>query len=67
MKVNAPEKLYFSTTENGTHYYTEGIPFEREYVEMPLLRRRGIGLRIIYYLQINKISRVYVLNNSKTI
>ena len=34
MKANeAPEKLYFSATENGTHYYTEGIPFEREYVE----------------------------------
>ena len=34
MKVNeAPEKLYFSATENGTHYYTEGIPFEREYIE----------------------------------
>ena len=34
MKANeVPEKLYFSATENGTHYYTEGIPFEREYVE----------------------------------
>lgn len=34
MKANeAPEKLYFSATENGTHYYTEGIPFEREYIE----------------------------------
>ena len=34
MKVNeAPEKIYFSATENGTHYYTEGIPFEREYIE----------------------------------
>ena len=34
MKVNkAPEKIYFTSNENGTHYYTEGIPFEREYVE----------------------------------
>ena len=34
MKANeAPEKVYFSTIEDGTHYYTEGIPFEREYIE----------------------------------
>jgi hypothetical protein len=34
MKANeAPEKLYFTSNENGTHYYTEGIPFEREYIE----------------------------------
>ncbi len=33
MKVNAPEKIYFCIDENGTHYYTEGIPFEREYIE----------------------------------
>lgn len=34
MKANeAPEKIYFSSTEDGTHYYTEGIPFEREYIE----------------------------------
>ena len=34
MKINkAPEKIYLSTNENGTHYYTEGIPFEREYIE----------------------------------
>lgn len=37
MKANeankAPEKIYFTSNENGTHYYTEGIPFEREYVE----------------------------------
>lgn len=34
MKTNeVPEKIYFSSTENGTHYYTEGIPFEREYIE----------------------------------
>lgn len=34
MKENeAPEKIYFTSTENGTHYYTEGIPFEREYLE----------------------------------
>ena len=33
MKINAPKKIYFTSTENDTHYYTEGIPFEREYVE----------------------------------
>ena len=34
MQANeVPDKLYFSATENGTHYYTEGIPFEREYIE----------------------------------
>lgn len=34
MKANeVPEKVYFSSTEDGTHYYTEGIPSEREYVE----------------------------------
>lgn len=33
MKANAPEKIYLTTNENNTHYYTEGIPFEREYVE----------------------------------
>ena len=31
--MKALEKIYFSSTENGTHYYTEGIPFEREYIE----------------------------------
>ena len=31
--MEAPEKIYFSSNENGTHYYTEGIPFERDYVE----------------------------------
>lgn len=31
--MKAPKKIYFSSTENGTHYYTEGIPFEREYIE----------------------------------
>ena len=31
--MKAPEKVYFSLNENGTHYYTEGIPSEREYVE----------------------------------
>ena len=29
----APKKIYFTANENGTHYYTEGIPFEREYIE----------------------------------
>lgn len=34
MEANvAPEKIYFTQTENGTHYYTEGIPFERNYIE----------------------------------
>ena len=34
MKANeAPEKVYFSVIENGTHYFTEGMPFEREYIE----------------------------------
>lgn len=34
MKIdNAPEKIYFTSIEDGTHYYTEGIPFEREYIE----------------------------------
>lgn len=33
LEMEAPEKIYFSSTENGTHYYTEGIPFEREFIE----------------------------------
>ena len=33
MKTNAPEKIYFTSTEGSTHYYTEAIPFEREYIE----------------------------------
>ena len=31
--MEAPEKLYLSQTEDGTHYYTPAIPFEREHVE----------------------------------
>ena len=31
--MKAPEKLYFAQTEDGTHYYTPAIPFEREHVE----------------------------------
>lgn len=31
--MEAPEKIYFTSNENGTYYYTEGIPFEREYIE----------------------------------
>ncbi len=31
--MEAPEKIYFSSTEDGLHYYTEEIPFEREYIE----------------------------------
>ena len=34
MKANeAPEKIYFSQTENGRQYFTSAIPFEREFVE----------------------------------
>ena len=34
MKANeAPEKIYLTSNENGTHYYTESQPFERKYVE----------------------------------
>lgn len=33
MKANAPEKIYFTQTEKGTHYYTEGVPSERNYIE----------------------------------
>jgi len=34
MKTNeAPEKIYFTQTENGKHYYTEGVPSERNHVE----------------------------------
>lgn len=29
----ALEKIYLTTNENGTSYCTEGIPFEREYIE----------------------------------
>jgi hypothetical protein len=38
MKVNeAPEKIYFSQTEDGRQYFTPAIPFEREFVEyMPV-------------------------------
>ena len=31
--MEAPEKVYFTQNENGTHYYTEFIPFERDYIE----------------------------------
>ena len=31
--MEAPERIYFSSIEDGTHYYTEAIPFEREYIE----------------------------------
>lgn len=34
MKANkAPEKIYFSQTEDGRQYFTPAIPFEREFVE----------------------------------
>lgn len=31
--METPDKIYFTANENGTHYYTEGIPFEQEYDE----------------------------------
>ncbi len=31
--MEAPDKIYFTSTENGTHYYTEVMPFERESIE----------------------------------
>ena len=31
--MEAPKKIYFTSTEDGAHYYTEEIPFEREYIE----------------------------------
>ena len=31
--MEAPEKIYFTQTENGTHYYTEGVPSERNHIE----------------------------------
>ncbi len=31
--MDAPEKIYFTSVEDGLHYYTEEIPFEREYIE----------------------------------
>ena len=34
MKENeAPEKIYLCTDGDGIHYYTEGTPSEREYIE----------------------------------
>ena len=34
MKANeAPDKIYLTSTENGTNYYTEGMPSERESIE----------------------------------
>ncbi len=34
MKANeAPKKIYLTQTENGTHYYTEGVPSERNHIE----------------------------------
>ena len=31
--MDAPEKVYFTQIENGLHYYTEGVPLERNYIE----------------------------------
>ena len=31
--TEVPEKIYLTSNENGTHYYTESQPFERKYVE----------------------------------
>ena len=30
--MKAPEKIYFSQTEDGRQYFTPAIPFEREFV-----------------------------------
>ena len=50
MKANeAPEKVYFSVIENGTHYFTEGIPFEREYIEY--IRTDAFIEKVEKYLQ----------------
>ena len=52
MKANeAPEKIYFTSNENGTHYYTEGIPSKREYVEYT--RTDAFIEKACEYLQIN--------------
>lgn len=55
MKANAPEKIYFSSTEDGIHYYTEGIPFEREYIEpipltIEILKKNGFVLDDEWYI-----------------
>lgn len=46
--MEAPEKIYFTSNENGTHYYTEGIPFEREYIEYT--RTDLIVERVVKYI-----------------
>lgn len=52
MEANeAPEKIYFTQTENGTHYYTEGIPFERDYIEYT--RTDAFIEKVIKYLYDN--------------
>ena len=52
MKANeVPEKIYLATNENDTHYYTEGIPFEREYSEYT--RTDAFIKKVINFLTIN--------------
>lgn len=46
--MEAPEKIYFTSYENGTHYYTEGIPFERKSVEY--VRKDAFIEKICKYL-----------------
>ena len=48
MEADAPEKIYFTQTENGTHYYTDGIPFERKYIEY--VRKDAFIKKVIMYL-----------------
>ena len=31
--MNAPDKVYYTQTENGANYFTTGKPFERECVD----------------------------------
>ena len=54
--MQAPEKIYFTQTENGTHYYTEGIPFERNYIEY--IRKDAFieKAKKWLYLQLNEIN-----------
>lgn len=48
--MSEPEKIYFTSNENGTHYYTEEIPFEREYIEY--VRKDAFVEKAINFLEI---------------
>ena len=54
----APEKIYFSTNENGTNY-TERIPFGRKYVEY--VRKDAFIEKVEKYLEEHFINEVSVL------